>query len=234
MQRPWLAWLQRVWLKIPESVRDALWPSVVWTDKEAKEELIRRERRARWEDAIIQELTWRSEEELRQAVDKCKEILDSERERGAGVERRLTGYLTLSSIGAAAAIVTLLQQVVGDSGRSPLHLKLVSFGAIAMTLYIVLQVVCSSLAAVRGLKRRAYSEPSADGLLPYPCESSSHLAQRHERILISRARSLRKQFRKSGRNGDDSCCPEKPSGRHSHSDASSDPAVFLASKRIDD
>jgi hypothetical protein len=45
--------LVSLWLAIPEPIRDALWPSIIWTQEEAEQEETRRARRATWEDAIM-------------------------------------------------------------------------------------------------------------------------------------------------------------------------------------
>jgi hypothetical protein len=178
---------KRVWFSVPERIRDAFWPATIWTTQEAIEEELKRKRRQEWEHAIIDAAEWRSDEELQQAVAKCKEILDSERARGANVEQRLTGFLTLSSIGAAAGFIGLLQQSLGNLEKPRIYMRALYIVAMLLTLYIVVQVVCASLAAVRGLKRRPYLEPSADGLLPYPGENKSSLTRRQMREYLSAA-----------------------------------------------
>jgi len=101
------------------------------------------------------------------------------------VERRLTGFLTVSSIGAAAGIIGIVQQVIGGHISRPNFVdNLFSLSLFVLTLYIFAQLSCSSLAAIRGLERRAYSEPLAEGLLPYPGDTTVTLAQRQMRTYL--------------------------------------------------
>jgi hypothetical protein len=169
---------------------DLLWPTVEpWPAALQAKEDAKQARSAQWDEAIADSSLFQTPEQAAVGVAKAKEILDVERTRGTNVETRMTGFLTLSSIGVAASLVGLAQQAYGSLGKSSaLTISLASYSVIICTSYIFAQSVCLSLAALRGLERRGYFEPIASGLLPVRGDTAQTLARRQIRTYLACAR----------------------------------------------
>ena len=88
-----------------------------------------------------------------------------EMERLKSVETRLGGILSLASITASILLSGVFALVNGGLSDSGWWLRL---AAAAALLYLNLQVVCSTIASIRGLRRSTWESLSLDDLVPLP------------------------------------------------------------------
>lgn len=91
-----------------------------------------------------------------------EKLLEDEGERLKSVESRLGSILGLTSITATllvSGIMALVNGTLGDNSR------LVRGIAAAGAVYLSLQIICSTLAAVRGLGRATWLRPGLDDLV---------------------------------------------------------------------
>lgn len=95
-------------------------------------------------------------------ADAYEKLIEDESERLKSVEGRLGSALGLTSITATlliSGILALLNGTLADSSR------LVRGVAGAAAVYLSLQIICSTLAAVRGLGRASWLRPGIDDLV---------------------------------------------------------------------
>jgi hypothetical protein len=97
--------------------------------------------------------------DLRQLAADCHSMLDDEQKRQQSIDARLTTIIGLSSIAGTLVFGTLLTTI-------PRTLSTLSSFLLVSLAYLILQLVCAMLAAVRGLERRAYAFVSSAQLLP--------------------------------------------------------------------
>lgn len=100
--------------------------------------------------------------EFSDAYDK---LLADENERLKSVESRLGGLLGLTSITATLLVGGMMGLVNGSLGNGSRAAR--ALGAIG-AFYLSLQIICSTLASVRGLERASWPRPSVGDLIPNP------------------------------------------------------------------
>lgn len=91
------------------------------------------------------------------------ELYRNEMDRLKSVEARLSGVLSLTPITASLLVGGTFALVNGGLSDSSLLIRL--FAAAAL-LYLNLQVVCSTIAAIRGLSRATWVAPSIEDIVP--------------------------------------------------------------------
>jgi hypothetical protein len=187
---------KRAWYRLPERLRDALWPAVTPTSPaEAVAEAQReRERRAR-DDAAIDALAVVSDDDvLRDAATTVQASLDDERDRRASAETRLTTVLGMVSIAASVAFGALT--AVFSKGFQGVP-TIEAFLAALLMVYAVLQLVIALLAALRGLVRREYLASLPADLLRAPAETlNAHLRRQMRLMTIASAQHAEVNSRK--------------------------------------
>jgi hypothetical protein len=110
--------------------------------------------------------------------DAYEKLIEEDGERLKSVESRLSSILGLTSITATlliSGILALLNGTLGDSS------KVVRGIAGAGAVYLSLQIICSTLAAVRGLSRATWIRPSLEDLIE-PADEGSIVTTRKRAI----------------------------------------------------
>lgn len=103
------------------------------------------------------------EEPLKTVVADFMGVIADERERRASVEARLTTIVGLASIAGTLLVSGLVAEAAGTlQPLVPQARWIIALGSF----YLILQVSCAILAAVRGLQRRGYSATVGTDLLP--------------------------------------------------------------------
>lgn len=110
-------------------------------------------------------------------------LQDDEDDRKQGVESRLTSILGLSSIAGTIVFGGILALVVGTI-QAPTGF--VSFGMVAGTLYLALQLCSGILASVRGLEGKGYYTALASDVLPAPNETQPSYLKRQITETVAR------------------------------------------------
>lgn len=164
---------------------DWIWPSLA--PASAAEEQAQGEKRARRLESElkqVEEIQGQNEEELSAGVAGCKALFEAATELRSSVEGRLTSMLGLAAVAVAVTLGTMTFLLGKDS-----DLRHTSFGGVAaiLSLYVVLELVCALWAVVRGLERRAYTDPTASELLPSPREDKATHARRQMRVFLEHA-----------------------------------------------
>ena len=90
-------------------------------------------------------------------------LLKEDGDRLKSVEGRLGGLLGLTSLTATLLFSGLLAIANGTLGDASRMVRVVAAGAI---LYLSCQIVCSTLASVRGLSRTAWLRADVEDLMP--------------------------------------------------------------------
>jgi hypothetical protein len=165
-------------------IRDRLWPTVGRLNPEEadKEE---KTRQALYDPELFDLAAYHSSDMIDDAVDQCKQLLDLERQRGQSVQDRLSNIVGLSAIAVTVTFGSLLSQVYGKedeaAATSPWYTKATT---LVLTLYILTQLVCAILAAIRGLARRSYMEPIPTDLLPNSKDTAFSIKRRRARSYL--------------------------------------------------
>jgi hypothetical protein len=94
----------------------------------------------------------------------CQALLEGEQKRQQSIDARLTTVTGLSSIAASVVFGTLLTTAPRTRTLLPVLLLI-------LLAYLVIQLVCAMLAAVRGLERRSYAALTCSQVLPADGES---------------------------------------------------------------
>jgi hypothetical protein len=103
------------------------------------------------------------EESLATTVADFTGLIADERERRTSVEARLTTMVGLASIAGTLLISGLVAEAAGTLQPSvPLARWMIALGSF----YLILQICCAILAAVRGLRRRGFAATVGTDLLP--------------------------------------------------------------------
>jgi hypothetical protein len=107
-------------------------------------------------------------------ADAFDKLLEDENERLESVESRLGSVLGLTSITATLLVSGTMALVGGSLGDISRTVRvLAALGAF----YLSLQIICSTLAAVRGLGRATWLRPSVEDLVPDPQSGSISVAR---------------------------------------------------------
>ncbi len=115
---------------------------------------------------------------LEQLRTDCHGALDDEQGRQQSIDARLTTITGMSSIAATVVFGTLLTSI-------PQSHSVLSWLLLAALAYLILQLVCAMLAAVRGLERRSYMIMASADLLPAAGESKEVHQRRQVGQLLS-------------------------------------------------
>jgi len=120
-----------------------------------------------------------------------EKLHEYEMERLRSVESRLGGILSLTSITASILLSGVFALVNGGLSDSDWRLRLAAAGAL---LYLNLQVVCSTIAVIRGLKRSTWQSLSLDDLVPQPgvgpIEFNRQVARHHCKRLLKAEQNI--------------------------------------------
>jgi len=114
----------------------------------------------------------------------CAELCDEETERLRSVEARLGGILGLTSITSSlliGGIFAIMNGGLSDSSRG------VRFFACVTLLYLSLQIISSTLAAIQGLKRASWIGASIDDYIVSPTLGPS---EQHRQTALRRCKCL--------------------------------------------
>jgi len=143
-------------------------------------------REALYDPELVDLAAHHSSDMLDDAVDQCKQLLDLERQRGQSVQDRLSNIVGLSAIAVTVTFGSLLSQVYGkeDEAAATTSLWYAKATTLLLTLYILAQLVCAILAAIRGLARRKYMEPIPTDLLPNSEDTAFSVKRRRARSYL--------------------------------------------------
>jgi hypothetical protein len=121
-------------------------------------------------------------------------LQQDEMETLKSVETRLAGLLSLTSITATLLLSGTFAVVNGALADSKLGVRLCASAAL---FYLNLQLVCSTIAAIRGLGRAVWHSISIDDLVPPSSsgavESSKRNAEQHCRRFLQTERNINKK-----------------------------------------
>jgi hypothetical protein len=107
-------------------------------------------------------------------ADAYDKLVEDENERLKSVDSRLGSLLGLTSVTATLLVGIILALVNGSLGDSSRAVRAVAaIGAF----YLSLQIICSTLAAIRGLGRAIWLRPSVGDLVPNPQSGSTSIAR---------------------------------------------------------
>lgn len=115
---------------------------------------------------------------LEQLRTDCHGALDDEQARQQSIDARLTTITGMSSIAATVVFGTLLTSI-------PQSHSVLLWLLLATLAYLIMQLVCAMLAAVRGLERRSYAIMASADLLPASGESKEVHQRRQVGQLLS-------------------------------------------------
>ena len=105
-------------------------------------------------------------------ADAYDKLLEDDNERLKSVETRLGSLLGLTSVTATLLIGGMLALVNGSLGDSSRAVRAVAaIGAF----YLSLQIICATLAAIRGLGRATWLRPGVEDLVPDPQSGSTSI-----------------------------------------------------------
>jgi len=99
----------------------------------------------------------------------------NETDRLSSVEARLSSVLGLTSITASLLVGGTFALVNGGLSDSSLWVRLVAAAAL---LYLNLQIVCSTIATIRGLRRKTWNSLAIEDLVPAPDVKEDELSRR--------------------------------------------------------
>jgi hypothetical protein len=141
------------------------WPTP-FTRQEKTQQTDRRDALLAECESRVQSLT-DDEEALKSYLEQCDSRVESEKDRGQGVEGRLTSILGLSSIAGTIVFGSILAEATGAVHAQRVELQwIIGLGAS----YLTIQLGSAIFAAVRGLARRQYYSESASDILPTATE----------------------------------------------------------------
>jgi hypothetical protein len=164
-------------------VQDRLWPTVAtFSQEQAQAEEITR--RALYDPNLFDQAVHHSGETIDDAVNQCRWLLDQERQRGQSVQDRLTNIVGLSAIAVTVTFGSLLGWVHGNQDEAVAFPRYAKVVTILLTLYILAQLICAILAAIRGLERRSYLEPIPTDLLPNRDDTSFSVKRRRAHVYL--------------------------------------------------
>ena len=157
------------------SFADSIYPSAIpFTQEESKIQIEREEKEIEECKKRIASLP-DSELVLNKHLSTCLNQLDKEETRRQSVEARLTTIIGLSSIAGTVAFGGLVAEASGTLRPPGALLKwLIALGAF----YLILQLCCGILAAVRGLSRQSYMGQKTADILPETTETRSAYLRR--------------------------------------------------------
>jgi collagen triple helix repeat protein len=163
---------------------DLFWPSrEPFTPQEQAQEY--EKRRRVFDLDLFDAVTSASSEEAASAVEQCKQLFDTQLDRGQSVQQRLTNIVGLTAIAATVTFGSLAEQLYKardtNTWKPQWLLEILIFG---FTLYLLAQLVCAILAAIRGMSRRGYLEPIASDLLPAQGDTEYETLRRRGRTYL--------------------------------------------------
>lgn len=173
----------RLWRRVPEPIRDVIWPAVL-PSTVAEDELERQRRDARRDadlaavDALASGV---DDQAIADAATAIEASFEAEKARRSSVESRLTTVLGMVSVAASVAFGALTS--VFSKGFQGVNTPSAVVGA-GLMVYAVVQLVNALLASLRGLQRAGYETIAAADVLPRPGESRAENRLRNMRIGI--------------------------------------------------
>jgi len=153
-------------------VFDLVWPRVSRGRSGTSDEKLAATRRR---DATMMALrSLSTPEDLASARKALEELVHSAQEREAGIEERLRALIPVTAAAAAIIVGVGLPQLRGELGAG----RTTTLFALA-ALYAVVELLLTLMAAVAGLERRSYLEPTPEDLFP---RAREELAARERRL----------------------------------------------------
>lgn len=101
-----------------------------------------------------------------------RNIVELGEERLRTVERKLIALLTLAAVLGAAVAASLVAVAVLDQVRDSWLTVVAALVVIVLVFYILVQIVCSLRAALRGMVRRGYKGLTPEGITPRAGETT--------------------------------------------------------------
>ena len=114
-------------------------------------------------------------------------IVEQGEERLRTVERKLIARLTLAAVLGAAVATSLVAVAVLDQVRDSWLTVVAALVVIILVFYILAQIVCSLMAALRGMVRRGYKGLTPKGITPLADETTD---QYRIRLLNYQAQNI--------------------------------------------
>lgn len=181
------SWTGCQWRRLPEGLRDVLWPMAYSAGPHAVIAGERRRAKLLEEEAqILTALAVESRfESIKLAFEGAQSLLESERSRRASVEARLTTTFGLASV-ANSILLALVTSFVGKQVETSMALVPLLLAIV----YLVAQCASAGLAAVRGLTRRAGDASTFANLARGPGESEKQHLLRRTRELLDEYRAF--------------------------------------------
>ncbi len=155
------------------ALRDIFWATTESSDEVAAEEQKKSEQRQAEAQASLEKLPTGDPSVLRDCQAHLTAQLDQQNARRASVDSRLGSIVAMASI-AAAISFGVLSALLGKEFRSSPADRV---GAVLM-LYAVSQITRSLIAAIAGLRRRAYASHALTELFPVVGEQHGDYAKR--------------------------------------------------------
>ncbi len=173
----------QVWRRIPEWLRDIIWPMVL--SPTPTDVALADSRRSEHRDADLDAINGiardASDEIFADAIAAVQASVDGEDERRTSVESRLTTVLGMISVATSIAFGALAS--VFGKGFQGVNTPAAVVGS-GLMIYAVLQLVNALLAALRGLRRAGYETISPADVLPKPSESLADSRKRAMRASV--------------------------------------------------
>lgn len=180
---------KRIRRRFPSWLTDCIWPSLeALTQVQEEDEKQKREQALESDRRLIDAWKVQTPEACTGSEEALSGLLETEQERGRSVEGRLTSLVGLTSVGAAITFGILASQF---NRGFELPQNLASRATLAISLYVVLQVTCALLAAVRGLERRAQLALGVADVVGKPKETDTALTQRRLHAYVDWLHDLR-------------------------------------------
>ena len=114
-------------------------------------------------------------------------LAEQAEERFRTVERKLIALLTLTTVLGAAVAASLVAVATLDRVKDSWTTNIAIVPAIIVVFYILIQILCSLLATLRGLTREGYRQLTPKGITPRAGENSDTY---RIRLLNSQAKAV--------------------------------------------
>jgi hypothetical protein len=174
--------IARTWHRVPERLRDIIWPAVTLATPAERESESRLDTDRLDRDLLaIERLASVEDDVLRSAAEAIRESVESERERRSSVETRLTTVLGMVSVAASVAFGALT--AFFGKGFQGVGTPAAVIG-VGLMVYGTVQLVNALLAALRGLSRAGYLSTQPADLLPGVTDTVNEHLRRQMRLMV--------------------------------------------------